>query len=233
MIGLTFNGKHSYIDFWLIMNYKRISTPAKKKIKASVPFMNGYYDFSTVATNGEIVYEERNIEVKFTILASSKIDLEFKKSVINQWLLEGGKAQLTFDDTPDIYFLAELEDENSLSETNSIGEFTVKFTADPFKVGKSYVGQEEWNNINFETDIIQDTTYNVKGTMSITIYNPGRIIAPEVIVPANMNCTLNGYTANFTTTKTKDYKFKLNNGYNTISVNGTGSIEIRFRKEVL
>ena len=33
---------------------------AKKKIKETVPFMNGYYDFSTIGSNGEIMYEEIN-----------------------------------------------------------------------------------------------------------------------------------------------------------------------------
>jgi predicted phage tail component-like protein len=233
MIGLTFNNKHSYKQFGLILNYKKISTPSKKKIKDTIPFMNGSYDFSTVGSNGDIIYSQRTIEVKFTILAENKTNLQQKFDIVKQWLLESGKSQLIFDDITDSYFIAEIEDGSNLDEINEVGEFTVIFVCEPFRTGKDFAGQELWDNLNFETDILQSTSFTISGSQTVSIHNGGRNIVPEVIVSTDMSCTLNGYTANFTTTKTKDYKFKFKNGINSIVINGTGNIEFRFRKEVL
>jgi predicted phage tail component-like protein len=233
MIGLTFNNKHNYNDFGLILNYKKISTPSKKKIKDAVPFMNGVYDFSTVGSNGDITYNQRTIEVKFSILGENKANLQQKFDVAKQWLLESGKSQLTFDDITDSYFIGEVEDGTSFDETNDLGQVTVIFVCEPFKIGKDLVGEELWDNLNFETDKLQNTSFTINGSQTVSIYNSGIAIVPELIVSADMSCTLNGYTASFTTTKSKDYKFKLKNGNNSITINGTGTIEFRFRKEVL
>ncbi len=49
MYGISFNDKHSYRDFDItILNTRVIETPSKIKIKETVPFMNGSYDFSNL-----------------------------------------------------------------------------------------------------------------------------------------------------------------------------------------
>ena len=53
--GVTFNGKHNN-ELCIVMHSKSIQSPPKKKIKETVPFMNGSYDFSTVGSNGEIMF---------------------------------------------------------------------------------------------------------------------------------------------------------------------------------
>jgi predicted phage tail component-like protein len=234
MIEISFNNKKSYTNFDITIVEIIIESPSKKKIKESVPFMNSSYDFSTVATNGESVYTERKIKVKFNLKANSKTALYNKHSQVLAWLLDTGQSELTINDLTDCYFLAEVENAPSFDTVvKKAGIMDIEFIAEPFKIGKDYIGQEVWDNINFETDVLQDTSFNVSGSKTVSIYNPGRLVATEVIVDSNMSCTLNGYTANFTTSKSKDYKFKLQNGYNNITINGTGNIEFRFRKQVL
>lgn len=234
MVEIIFNDKKSFTDFGIIVESFSIQPPSKKKIKDQVPFMNGSYDFSTVATNGEPVYTQRIIKVRFNLKERSRTALYNKYSAVLTWLLESGQAQLIIDDMTDTYFIAEVETAPSFDFLiRRAGIMDVEFVAEPFKVGKNYVGQELWDNINLETDILQDTSFNINGSKTINIYNPGRAIVPEVIVTADMSCTLDGYTTNFTTNKKKDYRFKLKNGYNTINISGTGYIEFRFRKEVL
>jgi predicted phage tail component-like protein len=233
MKGLTFNERHSS-DFGLVLESKSIQPPSKKKIKVNIPFMNGSYDFSNLGTNGEVTYTERVITVVLGLPTRSKIELHLLYSQILLWLQDVVKSQLTFDDITDCYYMAEVETAPSFDELNKFGKLTVTFIAEPFKFGKDYVGQEHWDNLNFETDTLQnELKFNINETQPIIIYNPGRIISPEVIVSSNMSCSLNGYTANFTTNKSKDYRFKLQNGNNNISINGTGNIEFRFRKQVL
>ena len=73
--GVAFNSKHNK-DFNIAMERKSIQSPSKKKIKDSVPFMSGSYDFSTIGSNGEITYNEREIAVTFGLPANNKEQLQ-------------------------------------------------------------------------------------------------------------------------------------------------------------
>ena len=61
--GIIKNNKHSYNDFGLKILSRELNPPSKKKIKETLPFMNGSYDFSLLC--GENVYEERTIKYVF------------------------------------------------------------------------------------------------------------------------------------------------------------------------
>lgn len=230
-----FNGKKSYDDFQLGLESISIQPPSKKKIKESVPFMNGSYDFSTIGSSGEPVYSERSIKVKFNLFEKNRNFLYIKYSNVLEWLLDAGQAQLIFTDMPNYYYLAEVENAPSFEEVISrLGIMEIEFVAEPFKYGIDYEGDGKlWDTFCFDTDALQDSIFNVNGSITRTIINTGRVIIPQVIVSSNMSCTTNGYTANFTTIKDTDYKFKLQPGENNITISGTGNIEFRFRKEVL
>lgn len=233
MNGITFNGKHSFTDFNLIMNSKKISTPSKKKIKVSVPFMNSTYDFSTIGSNGEITYNQRSIEIQFTLMSTSKAMLQSKLTKIAEWLQDVAQSQLIFDDIKDYYFMAELEDTLDLAEAFEVGEFTVKFIAEPFKTSTDYVGNDIWDTFNFEEDIVQNSSFNVVSTSTVSIYNSGRLITPTIICNAPMTVIIGGVTYNLITGDNKIYGLKLQNGYNAIIINGTGTISFLFKKVVI
>ena len=46
MYGIKKGNKHSFIDFGLTIKSKSIGMPSKNKVKETIPFMNGQYDFS-------------------------------------------------------------------------------------------------------------------------------------------------------------------------------------------
>ena len=234
-IQVMFNGKKSYDDFQLGLESISIQPPSKKKIKESVPFMNGSYDFSTIGSSGEPVYSERNIKARFNLFEKSRDLLYIKYSNVLEWLLDTGQDQLIFTDMPDYYYLAEVENAPSFEEVISrLGIMEVEFVAEPFKYGADYEGDGKlWDTFCFETDALQNTSFDVAGSLNIVVVNTGRSIIPQVIVSGDMSCILNGYTAVFITAKDKDYKFKLQPGENQITINGTGNIEFKFRKEVL
>ena len=150
--GFTFNNKHNH-DMSVVMHSKSIQPPSKKKIKESVPFMNGSYDFSTVGSNGEIVYTERTITVVLGLPTDSKERLHRLYSKTIEWLMDVGKCQLIFDDIKTYYFMAEVEATSTFDEVMSFGRLTVTFTADPFKTSIEYVGDNLWDTFNFEEDI--------------------------------------------------------------------------------
>ena len=230
--GFSSNGKHNH-DVGVVMNSKTIQSPSKKKIKQSVPFMNGSYDFSTIATNGEITYDDRQIKVKLGLPARSKEHLEVMYSNTLEWLEDTGKTQLIFDDMPDYYFMAEVEESSSLDETMSYGELEVTFVADPLKTSVDYAGEEKWDTFNFELDAMQDVGFDVIGETTVSIYNCGRSICPLVNCSTNMSIIHDNQEYDLVTGDNKYWSFKLQNGMNNIYINGTGYIKFRFRKEML
>ena len=228
--GCTFNSKHNN-DFGLVMHSKSIESPAKKKVKDSVPFMNGSYDFSTIGSNGEITYSERKITVIFGLPAESKEQLQVLYSRALEWLVDVGKSKLVFDVIKDYYFMAEVEDTSSFEETMEFGLLTVTFTADPFKSSLDYVGTNIWDTFNFEEDYLQDSEYDIVGSQIITIYNPGRTIRPIINCTSAMTLIQNGKSFNLAIGNNKLYGFYLTNLANTLTINGTGKINFIFRKE--
>lgn len=233
--GFSFNGKHSYNDFNLIVESKSIQPPAKKKVKESIPGMNGYYDFSTVVSGGEPVYDTRAIPVKIFFQESSRERLYTLYSKVLEWLLNARQSQLVFDFDSGYYYLAEVEEAPSFEEFIMVGELDIKFIAEPYKYGVDNYGSLLWDNIDFDLpDYIEDTSFTISGSKTVSIYVPGsHSIVPDVKSDSNMSCTLNNYTAIFTPSKTTDWGFVLKPGLNSISVTGTGNIDFQFRKETL
>lgn len=233
MKGFKFNNEHSYDDYNLLLESKKILPPAKKKIKTDVPFMNGTYDFSTIATNGENVFTERTIEVVFNLIANNKEILYMKYSEILEWLSDTGQQQLIFDDIKDYYFLAEVEGITDFNEAIRIGKFKVIFTCQPFKMGINLEGADIWDTFNFEIDVAQDVVFDVVGTKTINIRNVGRLVCPIINASAPMSLVFNSKTYNLIAGDNRIYGLKLLNGDNNMIVNGTGHINFIFRKTSL
>ena len=230
--GFTFNGIHNS-DMNVVMHSKIIKSSSKKKIKDSVPFMNDSYDFSTVATNGEIVYNEREITITLGLPANSKEGLQTLYSIIIEWLVDVGRCNLVFDDRPDYYYLAEVENSTTLDQVMEFGKLTVTFVAYPFITSVDYAGSEKWDTFNFELEYMQDVEFDIVGSRTVSIYNSGRSICPLVNCSANMTISNNGYSSNLVVGDNKDWEFKLQKGINNILITGAGHIKFIFKKERL
>jgi len=229
MMGITFNNKHSFSDFNLILNIKEISTPSKKKVKESIAGMNSTYDFSTVASGGEIVYNQRGLKYNFTLLCSSKAQLHLQLSEIFQWAQDTPQSQLIDDTIKDYYFMAELEDDITINEENDTAEITFNFIAEPFKTSINLEGNDIWDTFNFNEDVFQDVAYTVNGSKTITIINTGRLISPVINVTSNMTITINSKTFNLVSGNNSLYGLKLLSGSNSLYVVGNGSINFIYR----
>lgn len=232
LTGCAFNSKHNN-DVGVVMHSKSIQPPSKKKIKDSVPFMNGSYDFSTVGSNGEIVYSEREITIIFGLPAETKEQLQVLYSKTLEWLVDVGKQKLVFDVMEDYYFMAEVEETSSFEELMSFGILTVKFVADPFKMSVNYIGSDLWDPFNFEEDIVQESGYDISGSRNISVYNPGRSVRPTINCNAPMSITKDGKTFNLSVGDNKVYGFYLRSLINEVTVIGNGRINFIFRKESL
>lgn len=230
--GIIKNNKHSYNDFGLKILSREFNPPSKKKIKETLPFMNGSYDFSLLY--GEDVYEERTIKYVFDFRYKDKIDFFNKKTAITEWLLGSSKEPLYDDLIPGYYFIAECDDSISFDEGYIDCEVTVIFTAYPFKISKYSEGNIPWDDFNFELDLLQETKFEVENIENIQLYNNGAIgINPIIICSNNMEIVKGNNTYKFNSGKTKSWSFKLDKGLNNLIIKGTGTIEFKWYKEVL
>lgn len=230
---ITFNGKHSLKDMQLIrVNSKEHKHPSKIKIKETIPFMSGEYDFSSLY--GGACYSERTLNYTFFVEVEAEEEMNYKKIIIENWLLgTNGKTQLTDDDLIGYYYLAECIDID-FDNYYSFGFFDVTFEAYPFKISENYEGADIWDTFNFETDVSQDVSFTITDYKEVTLYNKGITnVVPQVICSGSMQIIKDGITYNFKAGANKDYSFILKKGNNNINIVGNGNIEFVFKIEVI
>jgi len=229
---IFFNNLGSETDFDGILTYFKPQPPTPNIIKSSVPYMNGSHDFSNLY--GETTYGERKIPCKLQFVMKSRQALFTKYSQVLEWLLGSGKAKLTYNTEPGLYYMARVESAPSFETFVICGAFEFDFIAHPFKTSADLEGNYQlWDTFNFATDIMQESIFNVAGTKIIKLYNPGaKKTTPNIICSAAMSIIKNGITYNFNAGLTKDFRFELAKGLNNLTINGTGKIEFEFRKEV-
>ena len=233
MYGITYNDKHSFRDLGItILNTRVIETPSKIKITETIPFSNITYDFSNLY--GSNCYTERKLEYEFLIKADNNKDLELKRMDIENWLLSSSTKTKLFDDNLDGYYYNAECISTDFEDINNIGKLKAVFTAYPFKISSEYEGNNLWDSFNFEKDILQDTKFTVNGASSVSIYNSSVIdIEPKIIASNGFEITLDNEKYTVEAGVSKDYRFKLKSGINNLTLKGNGTIEFRFRKEVL
>ncbi len=141
---------------------KSIFPPTPKKILVQIPFSNEVYDFSTVGTGGEVLYENRKIEVVVNLHAYSKQMLHSRYSNILNCLLTSEKSKLIFDDDKNYYYNASISSISELEENLCYGEFKVVFIAEPYKYLIKEIGKWTWDDFNFELDKAEDNNSKKK-----------------------------------------------------------------------
>lgn len=235
MRGITFDNSHSYNDFGLTIAYRDIGNPSKVKIKERVPFSNIDYDFSNIYGGQE--YTERQLTYGFNVIGwnGSKDSLVSKKIEVLNWLMRVNEKSKLYDDTIEgFYFLAEVEDAIDITENEADGTLNVVFTAYPFKISKYFEGNDIWDEFNFLLDYAQVTTYEINGSQSITLYNNGAgAIKPTIIASAPMVINVGGNVFNIPVGQSNSYDLMLTNLETNMTITGNGSIEFRFRKEMI
>ena len=229
--GITKGGKHSYRDFGMTLKSKNIGNPKKRKIKETVPYMNGQYDFSML--HGDQTYEERSLQYVFNLIDQNKELMNARKVAALNWL-EAGCQEILWDDAiPGYYFLAECTDID-FKESGRIGELTATFTAYPFKIQQAEAGELLWDDFCFLTDYLQETRFTISGITSIDLYvNSAAQITPMVSCSADMSILMGDTQYSFPPGDTQDYRFQLACGLNQLTVTGNGIIEFHWHNEVI
>lgn len=229
--GIVKDNRHSFRDYGLIIKSKYISIPGKQKITERVPFSNCNYDFSRIY--GEEIFEDREIKYVFNLICESKDELYSKGQEVMQWLYTNGNFKLYDDDIKGYYFLAECLSLD-YKELSTFWEITVNFKAYPYKIGLYNEGDIPWDDFNFETDYLQETSFYINGSKEIKIINASsKKITPEIVCDSDFILNKDEITYHFKSGRTKDWRFKLEKNINIITIVGKGNISFIFRKEVI
>lgn len=212
----------SYDDFGASVAARKISLPAKKSIKETVPYSNLTYDFSGI--NGEVYWEERELEYVFELTADTPEELEEGKRKFSAWVMGVQEQDLHDPFIPDYHFRAtyaemDPEDDEGLDKTT----VTVKFTAYPYMIADQPIVHE------FR---VEDSP------LSYDVFNPS--VHP---VPLTVSCneeltlTFGGYS--YTTPKgTATYDaIKLPTGWTTLALShgvqtAVTTAQLSFNEEV-
>ena len=131
--GIRIKDRHSYRDFGLYIKTRNIGLPEKKSIRQTVPFMNGYYDFT--ALNGAPAWNERIIEYSFDVIGNTPQELEREVTRFLDWVCNVHDEDI-FDDTlTRFHWHGSYEScDVSYDDSGEQAEIKVSFVVHPFKI---------------------------------------------------------------------------------------------------
>jgi hypothetical protein len=219
---LIIGEKASFDDFEASLARRKIGQPAKKSIKQTVPFSNVTYDFT--AFNGEIYWEERELEYTFEITATSPEELEEKKTAFASWIMNIMDAEIHDPFIPDYHFVGtfddmDFEDEEGLDKTTA----TVKFTAYPYKVAN--------------VPKVHDVVISPKGTQTFTMMNESsHKVTPTLITDGAIMVTIDNDSYSLSAGEYTDETIKIPTGLMTMIIanltSSNCSVSVSFCEEV-
>lgn len=211
--GIRINNRHSYGDFGLYLKSRNIGLPEKKSIRETVPFMNGYYDFS--ALNGAPAWNERIIEYVFDIENDSPVELDYFVSFFFDWLATVHDADI-YDDTTYGYHWHGSYEKAAIQwdDSGTLAEITVSFVVHPFKISNT-------------------ATVHTLTAGTYTITNPGMAVAPIVSSNASAAIQIGNYVSSIPANTEIRLEIDLARGANTVMITGDGAVTFSFYPEVL
>lgn len=167
----------SFDEYEASVASRTIGQPKKKEIKETIPFSNVTYDFSAI--NGELYWEERELEYVFEITANTPLELEAKKASFAAWVMSVMQEEIHDPFIADYHFVGtysdmSFADEDSIEKTTA----TVKFMAYPYKIA---------NN-----ESIYRQTVPVGGSANIEVVNSSsHRISPVIEIDTACSITVN------------------------------------------
>lgn len=211
--GVMINGVHSFRDMDLCIKSRSFPAPTKQSIRETVPFMHGFYDFSSL--NGEPAFTERTVSYTFDIIGESVEDFENKRRMVLDWLMNVNEAVIQDDTIPDYHFVGSYESSSLMEdEHGDTGELAVTFVCQPFQianVAKEYILANGTHRLIVSG---QTVTPTANATASATIQIGNLITSVAAGVPTVLG-------------------INLARGENTVKVTTAGRVTLSWYEEVV
>ena len=171
---LIIGNTKSYDTFGASVKERKIHAPKKKTIKETVPFSNKTHDFSAI--DGEVYWEERQLDYIFEILADSPEELEEKKTAFFSWIMNVREEKLYDPFTEGYHYLATFEDIDPDDSEIEKSTITVTFTAYPYKIAneatvttQTITTSEKTITINNKSSHRIIPTFNSSTALTVTV----------------------------------------------------------------
>lgn len=228
--GVVFGSFNSADDGWWLVG-RDAPTPKENEVTASVPYMQGNYDFSIL--NGQRYFENRTLTYKLTLFDS---DYHYRMAMeenLKRELMPIGKQRLYDTHAPGYYWEAkcisvQVEDD----EEKGTATATVEFEAYPFAYTSHNEGDDIWDDVEFDHWIWQYVSFSVNGDQQVIINNIGsRPVESHFEVTGNIKVAGGFGSLDLNHDNSKNTTLILDTGKNTFNLSGNGSIKFMFRRE--
>lgn len=227
MNGVWFDDKHSYKDYGMYLSSKEVGLPSVKTQKVSVNGMDGVIDLSDTLT-GRVSYDNRKRSFTFSVV--DKKDRYFDILATVTAHLHGKRMKIVLDEDDGYYYVGRVS-VNKFKSMKSYYTIEVEADAEPFKYEKALASDTWlWDPFDFRTGIAQSTSYVVDGTLDVTIYNTTEVVCPEFTATERMEIVFDGTTYVMQAGTKKFYDIVFTEGKNEISFNGSGKVDVVFRR---
>lgn len=212
--GIRIKDKHSFRDFGLYLKSRSVSLPEKKSIRETVPYFNGYYDFS--ALNGSPAWDARTVSYSFDVVGDDPVDLENQTVKILDWLCNVHEEPI-FDDAMPLHHWKGSYESCSLAwdEGGDHVEIAVTFICYPFRIAREI------------------TEYELQPGKEYIINNLGMSVTPIVTSTKGAAIQIGSYVNSIPAGEPFKLKINLERGENTVMVTGDSNVILGFYEELI
>lgn len=138
MRGITFDSKHSYWDWGLMLKETpKISPPEPKTHYVDIPGAHGAMDLTELLT-GKVQYKNRKISLEFVTMADLKKWSAIYSDILSE--LHGQVKKISLDDDPMHYYTGRVTVGEPERENRKTVTLRMTAEVEPFK--KTYEGTE-------------------------------------------------------------------------------------------
>lgn len=210
MIGVTFNIKHSYHQWGLMLRSRPVISPPTPKTKyAEVPGADGSLDLTDTLT-GYTQYKNRKITFEFVIMAGRASWPAIYSDIMDT--LHGNIVEIVFDDDPDYVYTGRVTvgkwDAEKVTAT-----LTMSAEVEPFKTERYATSQ----------------SMTVEGSRTVTVSGTRKPAVPTFTVSADMQVSFGGSSYTLTAGENRIPEIIIRQGENTLVFTGTGTVTIEYK----
>lgn len=227
---MNFNSKNEK----LYLMERDAPTPDEKEILKDLPFRHGVLDFSMLL--GDRVFKNRTLTYTFLYLDTKEKQIYQLETRIKQKLMVHGRNKIYDTHDPNYYWLGKCKSVKADRDTSfNRLKVTVEFDCYPYMFSHTNYFDDYWDSFEFDDDVANYSKYIVKESLSFPLYNAGVVsVRPQIIVDSHFSVTVNDEKSIiFEPSRTGNYYISLRPGVNEVRVEGNGTIQFHYQREVM
>lgn len=209
MNTVYFDEYNSWEDFHLILSEKKIESPAYKSETTDIPGGDGVLDHTEYF--GEVKFKNRKLTFTFTTFGSQYDLAEILSRVQNA--IQGRKVKITLSNDSDFYYIGRVKIKTPTNDKN-IMKIPMECDCEPYKYKV------------FET-VIKKT---INGEVRISCPNLRKTVVPTIVTDGEIKITFDGATYSLSAGTYLLPEIYFTEGTNILTIEGTATIEIRYRE---